>query len=459
MFTIHEENNQKNYSNNAKEHDALQLNIEHLAYRDLGLLIKKYLPLGKDTLQPVKVLDFGCGSGFSTEIIANIMNKHAIDSLEIHGLDINIENIKLARKKLPQACFHLIKPHEKIDHIGTFDLIICCFVLVENKQDVMQEILEKIHSILGENGIAIFLNCTSAAYKQSNKWTTHGNNFIENVIPEGERKFIEDQPIKIQVNSSENSNHYTFSDFFHSGFSYKNSYIKTAFELMETHKPLANPEDKKYSKQELKQSPYRIDVLKKSDKTKIFTTSAANFFKTNGLHMVHAHHADLNQLIQLAQQTFKETYPGYFTQHELDLKFGKNALTEQLQDKKNTFYIIKENNKYIGYAKIIIENAQGTLDKLYLLQAFQGKGYGRQLLKKCLSNLYNHGINSVNLFVFDQNAQAIEFYLNNGFTTEGIKFPYVRADGSSTETALLMECHDISAYLLQDNTGKLCRIE
>lgn len=459
MFTVHEENNQKNYSNNAKEHDALQLNIEHLAYRDLELLIKKYLPLEKQTLQPVRVLDFGCGSGFSTEIIAKIMEKNAINSVEIHGLDINIENIKLASGKLPQAFFHSVKPHEKINHIGTFDLIICCFVLVENKQDGIQQILEKIHSILGENGVAIFLNCTSAAYKIANHWSTHENNFIENVIPAGEQKIKEDQPIKIQVNSSENTKHYTFSDFFHSGFAYKNIYKNASFELMETHKPIANPDDKKYLKQELKQSPYRIDILKKSDTTKIFTTSVTNFFKKNGLHILHAHHTDLDQLMRLVQKTYQETYPGYFTQQKLDLQFETNVLAKQLQDKKNIFYIIKENNTYIGYAKIIIDNEQATLDKLYLLQAFQGKGYGQELLKKCLSNICNHGINSANLFVFEQNTQAIEFYLNNGFTTEGKKFPYVRADGSSAEMALLMECHDIDAYLLQANTGKLCRIK
>lgn len=272
MFSSHGEKNQKNYDNDAFTHNKLGLNSTlYLAYRDIPELLKKYL-FDKAQKKRYRVLDFGCGTGLSTERITKMINNAGYQT-DIFGIDISEENIQFARQRLAKATFLKVNLGDSLKYLGEFDLIICNFVLVENQQNKMNAILKDIQSLLTDSGISIITNCTSKAYKTSNKWYTFNNKFEENYPSElsnNKLKFKEDQPIKVQVFSSYGSDiSFTFYDFFHSGSAYRNAYKAVGLDLLETHKPIGKESDGIEWESEKKHSPYKIHILSKHKKTAI----------------------------------------------------------------------------------------------------------------------------------------------------------------------------------------------
>jgi 2-polyprenyl-3-methyl-5-hydroxy-6-metoxy-1,4-benzoquinol methylase len=263
----HGDKNQDNYSMDAAKHNTLGLNSTlYLAYRDIPVLLDKHL-FSKTKKKGYRVLDFGCGAGLSTELIAKMITDAGFES-EIVGIDVSEENINFAKQRLSKGKFIKVNPGEALNSLGEFDLVICNFVLVENKQESMPEILKMVNSLLNETGVSLVTNCSSKAYKRSNKWYTFNNNFDENVPTEkvGEKtKFKEDQPIKVQVYAAfGSSDSFTFFDFFHSGAAYKKAYMEAGLNLLETHKPLGkkNTDGIKWEA-EAQFSPYKIHILSK----------------------------------------------------------------------------------------------------------------------------------------------------------------------------------------------------
>jgi ubiquinone/menaquinone biosynthesis C-methylase UbiE len=267
MFSTknHSVQNQNNYKLDAVTHGELGLNSTlFLAYRDIPELLKKNL-FSTSSKTQYRLLDFGCGAGLSTEIFSKIF-KNSGHAVEIHGVDICEENLVLARKRIPAGQFHKIEPGKSIDWLGTFDIIVCNFVLLEHPYKEMLTILNKIQPILDDSGVLIVTNCTSKAYKRSNRWYSFNSDFQENdctVIKNGKPKIEEDHPVKVQVSSYDSGASFCFFDFYHSGRAYRNAYESNGFKLQETHKPMGKQTDGLKWKDEVSFSPYKIHVLKK----------------------------------------------------------------------------------------------------------------------------------------------------------------------------------------------------
>jgi 2-polyprenyl-3-methyl-5-hydroxy-6-metoxy-1,4-benzoquinol methylase len=266
---LHEHQNQVNYSKDSLTHSALGLDSTlFLAYRDVPQLLQKYL-FDNSQNQRFRVLDFGCGAGLSTKLFSKIL----IDGgykIEMIGVDISEENIECAKKIVPDATFLKIHPDDSLQYLGHFDLIICNFVLVEIKEELMNKVLNKIESLLSDTGIAIITNCTSSFYKKTNKWYTINNNFPENEPAELKKdklKYTENQPIKVQVFSGSGSNiSFTFFDFFHSGQAYRHAYQLAGLDLLQTHKPIGYDNDAIKWQAEKYFSPYKIHLVTKKKK-------------------------------------------------------------------------------------------------------------------------------------------------------------------------------------------------
>jgi hypothetical protein len=160
-----------------------------------------------------------------------------------------------------------ITPGQSLKDLGVFDLVICNFVLVEVKEPIMLDILKNIYLLLEDTGIALITNCFSKSYKRENKWYTFNNDFKENqptLKINNKLKFAEDQPVTVQVFASfGNTRSFTFSDFFHSGASYRNAYEKANLMLLQTHKPKDEKSDSIEWKAEKEHSPYKIHVVTK----------------------------------------------------------------------------------------------------------------------------------------------------------------------------------------------------
>lgn len=280
MAASHEEKNQENYKTSAQAHGQLGLDSTlYLAYRDIPILLGKHLHQSST----LRVLDFGCGAGLSTDLIETML-KEAGHQVEMTGIDISEENIKQAKLKRSDLNFISIQPQASLDFLGQFDVIICNFVLVELKEDVMRGVLTKIQSLLNDQGFALITNCASKAYNKANKWYTFNNDFAENEpseLKDNKLKFKEDQSIKVQVFASKSSDmSFTFFDFFHSGKAYQRAYQSAGLALIETHKPLGKASDGMQWQQELKSSPYKIHIVRRQPQTEAQYTAGDSTAKS-----------------------------------------------------------------------------------------------------------------------------------------------------------------------------------
>jgi 2-polyprenyl-3-methyl-5-hydroxy-6-metoxy-1,4-benzoquinol methylase len=96
----HETRNQANYNEKAKEHDTLGLNSTlYLAYRDINSLLERHL-YPKLTSKKIRLLDFGCGVGLSTDIVLRHLNAHNNYVVEAIGVDVNEANLEIATGKV-----------------------------------------------------------------------------------------------------------------------------------------------------------------------------------------------------------------------------------------------------------------------------------------------------------------------------------------------------------------------
>ena len=262
----HRARNQINYDEKTQEHDSLSLNSTlYLAYRDIPKILETHLyPRVSSYSDRIRVLDFGCGTGLSTQILASQINLLPELTLDVVGVDLNEANVEIAREKMPSAHFECIAKNESIEKHGVFDLIICNFVLVEMRSDEMLDVLSSLKNSLSEKGILISTNPTSKAYKQENAWYTFNNRFPENNLDTnlGVSKYCEDQPIKIEVFSAKDKAHsFTFFDYFHSGTAYRNAYTSAGLKLLGSYKPLGTIEDGMPWKSEVEKAPYKIHIL------------------------------------------------------------------------------------------------------------------------------------------------------------------------------------------------------
>jgi len=69
------------------------------------------------------------------------------------------------------------------------------------------------------------------------------------------------------------------------------------------------------------------------------------------------------------------------------------------------------------------ENA-GEIARIVIAKAYQGKGYGRQLIRKLCSRLEHNGCKAVRLLVSPENHRALSLYQKAGFQNKGKYFLY-----------------------------------
>ncbi|MBA2652079.1 MAG: methyltransferase domain-containing protein [Tatlockia sp.] len=264
MISKYEDINQQNYNKDAKSHAKFNLNSTlYLAYRDSDMLLKTHL-FERLPKKSYRVLDYGCGTGLSTSIYAQIITESGYE-LEIIGADINNENLTIAQNSIANGKFIHITPDQDLKFLGKFDLIICNFVLVEHPFEEMLDIVKRLQPLLDVTGVLITTNATRQAYKTSNKWYTLKNDFQENLPQEvttSNSRLKDDQPVSLAVlDPVKKSEMFRFYDFFHSGKSYQKAYLCAGLELMQTHRPLGTLNDGIPWESEKDATPYKIHVL------------------------------------------------------------------------------------------------------------------------------------------------------------------------------------------------------
>jgi len=136
---------------------------------------------------------------------------------------------------------------------------------------------------------------------------------------------------------------------------------------------------------------------------------------------------DIDLLQNISQQTFIEAFSEANTAANMAKymaeKFSKETLLAELSNQGSEFYFAQLDNKIIGYLKINSQQAQTELqhehaleiERIYVLQEFQGKKVGQLLYKKALDIARLKNVRFIWLGVWEKNPRAISFYNKNGF--------------------------------------------
>lgn len=157
---------------------------------------------------------------------------------------------------------------------------------------------------------------------------------------------------------------------------------------------------------------------------------------------------DLEMLLELAITTFENTYahlndPEDFENY-MNKAFSKEQFLSELNDPAAHFYILEDNNDFIGYVKLNLDKASGELiaeesvelERIYLIKSSQGKGYGWKLVEKAIEVGKEYHKNTLWLGVWQENHKAIQFYKRCGFEIFGT---HIFTIGKDDQTDYLMK--------------------
>lgn len=130
---------------------------------------------------------------------------------------------------------------------------------------------------------------------------------------------------------------------------------------------------------------------------------------------------DIAKIQEIANITWPITYGEILTKEQLDymldLIYSNEAISKQIQNKEQLFYLISDSESVIGFIGIehnYKNKAITKIHKIYLLPETQGKGYGKivfeEIGKMALENNSNELLLNVNRF-----NTALNFYKKLGF--------------------------------------------
>lgn len=111
----------------------------------------------------------------------------------------------------------------------------------------------------------------------------------------------------------------------------------------------------------------------------------------------------------------------------LQVHYNDTAIREELDDANNIYHIIYFNSIPVGFSKIILHAGHPAiqqdnvtkLDRIYLLQQYQGHTLGFQLLNFNIKLSKENNQVGMWLYTWVGNKKAIGFYLKMGFTIIG----------------------------------------
>ena len=137
--------------------------------------------------------------------------------------------------------------------------------------------------------------------------------------------------------------------------------------------------------------------------------------------------ADVEVLAKIAKQTFRETFAQGNTEEQLQEYFEEaynlRVLLTELEDPDSESYFIMHEEEIAGFLKVNWGNAQTErelenafeIQRLYVLQTYQGFGLGKQLFEFALEHAEKNGFSWAWLGVWEHNTKAQVFYYRYGF--------------------------------------------
>jgi len=132
--------------------------------------------------------------------------------------------------------------------------------------------------------------------------------------------------------------------------------------------------------------------------------------------------SDIKALRQISITTFTETFAKHNTEADMQ-DYVSNSLSEatlrsEMEKEGSRFYAFVEEGTWCGYLKVNCTDSF-ELERIYVLQAHQGKGIGKLLMDFAIQEAKNAGFEKLWLGVWEHNHKAIAFYESLGFIPFG----------------------------------------
>ena len=128
--------------------------------------------------------------------------------------------------------------------------------------------------------------------------------------------------------------------------------------------------------------------------------------------------ADIPKIIAIADKVWVAHYSKIISQEQIEymyaLMYSANALSQQMQD-GHSFFIYEENEIPLGFVSMKADKDIVKIPKLYVSIEAQGKGIGKKLVEKIISEAKSQHAISVQLNVNRFNTESIAFYKKVGF--------------------------------------------
>ena len=113
---------------------------------------------------------------------------------------------------------------------------------------------------------------------------------------------------------------------------------------------------------------------------------------------------------------------GYTEAGEKDLDYFLN---------QQYIYVAEENEQIVGFItaevlkKKVWYNVQlGSINNIFVLEEYRGKGIGKALMKTMMNTLQDVGITNIQLEAYSKNSKAIKFYEKLGFEKCNVQMLY-----------------------------------
>ncbi|MFD1471620.1 GNAT family N-acetyltransferase [Companilactobacillus mishanensis] len=143
----------------------------------------------------------------------------------------------------------------------------------------------------------------------------------------------------------------------------------------------------------------------------------------NTIEIKHVDNLGAQTLSEISKKTFKQTFEADNTEENmnefLENSYNVQQLKSEMKDSNSDFYFLLLNNQPIGYSKIISNKDNFELERIYILQGNQRKGFGNLLMDHAISLAKLNHVSSINLGVWEHNENAKKFYAKQGFVKTG----------------------------------------
>ncbi|WP_088006253.1 GNAT family N-acetyltransferase [Indiicoccus explosivorum] len=159
---------------------------------------------------------------------------------------------------------------------------------------------------------------------------------------------------------------------------------------------------------------------------------------------------DLDELQQVAEETFTETFGAQNKPENLEAyvskAFSKDQLTNEIVNSNSLFYFLKADGEMAGYLKLNDDEAQTEdfaensleIERIYVKNSFQGKGFGKKMMDKAFEIAFELDKSAIWLGVWEKNEKAIEFYKKLGFEERG-RHDFYMGDERQTDLLFVKE--------------------